>query len=278
MPALLHDIHLLDLLELSGTSLEASRLMQLSQPTVSRRVRQLADDFGLEINPRRLVGCCYGTNAVMRLLRLSCRLHRLSNGAARLGADAILQPLLACCTWLLPTPPRFRLVESWVDLVRQGVLDGALVSGLEFQGDDPPHSTELEWMHVGSFPLTLATGPGVAKSAEISDPPVLVPNRTVAHGLRQNLSKCGLSLKTANNNSQSLVQWLKHLASSSLAMPLLDLEPAEWWQPLQRKPLPQPVHLPVWLVFPSGWQQQTVLVNTARQLQSHPALLNHEKV
>ena len=37
LPALLQDIRLLDLLELSGTTLEASRLLQLSQPTISRR-------------------------------------------------------------------------------------------------------------------------------------------------------------------------------------------------------------------------------------------------
>ena len=47
LPALLQDIRLLDLLEISGTTLEAGRVCGLSQPTVSRRSRLLADDFGL---------------------------------------------------------------------------------------------------------------------------------------------------------------------------------------------------------------------------------------
>lgn len=124
LPTLLQDIRLLDLLELSGTTLEVSRLVQLSQPTVSRRTRLLAHDFALEVNRRRLVGCRYGSNPAMQLLRLGCRAHRLMAGVARLGADVILQPLLAGCGWLLPAPPRFRPVESWLELVRQGCSMG----------------------------------------------------------------------------------------------------------------------------------------------------------
>jgi DNA-binding transcriptional LysR family regulator len=108
LPALLQDIRLLDLLEISGTTLEAGRVCGLSQPTVSRRSRLLADDFNLQVSRRRQRGCRYGTSTAMRLLRLGCRAHRLSAGVARLGADVILQPLLAGCSWLLPAPPRFR--------------------------------------------------------------------------------------------------------------------------------------------------------------------------
>ncbi|MEB3264585.1 MAG: hypothetical protein VKJ66_09460, partial [Synechococcus sp.] len=69
-PALLQDIRLLDLLELSGTSLEASRLLKLSQPTVSRRYRALAADFALVQQRRCLSGCVYGTTPALRWLRL----------------------------------------------------------------------------------------------------------------------------------------------------------------------------------------------------------------
>jgi len=123
LPALLQDIRLLDLLEISGTSLEVSRLCGISQPTISRRTRVLTDDFALEVNRRRQVGCCYGTSFAIQLLRLGCRAHRLAAGVARLGADVLLQPLLAECHWLLPSPPRFRPVASWLVLVRQGVLE-----------------------------------------------------------------------------------------------------------------------------------------------------------
>ena len=95
LPALLQDIRLLDLLEISGTTFEVSRVCGLSQPTVSRRTRALAADFHLPLNRRSPLGCRYGTSRAMQLLRLGCRAHRLAAGVARLGADVILQPLLA---------------------------------------------------------------------------------------------------------------------------------------------------------------------------------------
>lgn len=276
LPALLQDIRLLDLLELSGTTLEVSRQVQLSQPTVSRRTRLLAHDFALEVNRRRLVGCRYGSNPAMQLLRLGCRAHRLMAGVARLGSDVLLQPLLAGCSWLLPAPPRFRPVESWLELVRQGVLDGALISGLEFQGGGPPAGQGLELLSLGELPMGLATAPGAVIGLGSTPPTVLVPNRAVAQGLQRGLAACSLPLKTAGNTCQTPAQWLDRLARSSLAMPLPVMEPAHWWQPLQRQPLPQPLYLPLWLVLPTGWQQQTVLAHTAEQLQAHPALREEE--
>ena len=48
LPELLSDIRLLDLLELSGSTVQASQFLSLSQPTVSRRYRSLAQDFDLK--------------------------------------------------------------------------------------------------------------------------------------------------------------------------------------------------------------------------------------
>jgi hypothetical protein len=94
IPELLQDIRLLDLLELSGSTVQASRLLSLSQPTVSRRYRLLAQDFGLQQAPRQLKRCCYGSTEAMRWLRLGCRAHRHAAGVARIGADLMHQPLL----------------------------------------------------------------------------------------------------------------------------------------------------------------------------------------
>ena len=99
LPELLHDIRLLDLLELCGTTVQTSRLLQLSQPTISRRYRLLSEDFGLVRDRRQLWGCGYGTSAAMRLLRLGCRAHRLASGVARIGSDLLHHPLLAGCPW-----------------------------------------------------------------------------------------------------------------------------------------------------------------------------------
>ena len=112
LPELLHDIRLLDLLELCGTTVQTSRLVQLSQPTISRRYRLLSEDFGLVRDRRQLWGCGYGTSAAMRLLRLGCRAHRLAAGVARIGSDLLHHPLLAGCPWLLPTPQRFRAAAN----------------------------------------------------------------------------------------------------------------------------------------------------------------------
>ena len=141
LPELLHDIRRLDLL-------------QLSQPTISRRYRLLADDFGLVRDRRQLWGCGYGTSASMRLLRLGCRAHRLAAGVARIGSDLLHHPLLAGCPWLLPTPQRFRAAANWLELVRQGVLDGALISGLELKEAEGLNHQELELLPLGALPPT----------------------------------------------------------------------------------------------------------------------------
>ena len=265
LPALLKDIRLLDLLEISGTTLEAGRICGLSQPTVSRRSRLLADDFNLQVSRRRQPGCRYGTSTAMQLLRLGCRAHRLSAGVARLGADVILQPLLAGCGWLLPAPPRFRPVEGWLELVCQGVLDGALISGLEFQGDLPPDAHELELLPLGEVALELAVS-GCHSHPNGDPPEVLVPNRAVAQGLQRALQQRGFSLKTAGNSCQTPAQWLARLQQAGLAMPFPQVAPADWWQPLTRLPLPEPIPVPLWLVLPQGWRRQLVLAHTAERL------------
>jgi hypothetical protein len=49
-------------------------------------------------------------------------------------------------------------------------------------------------------------------------------------------------------------------------MPLPQLEPASWWQELQRLPLATPLQLPLWLALPSDWQEHGVLAHTAQRL------------
>jgi len=270
LPALLQDIRLLDLLEISGTSLEASRVCGLSQPTVSRRTRVLAEDFNLQMNRRRQLGCRYGTSTAMQLLRLGCRAHRLSAGVARLGADVILQPLLAGCSWLLPAPPRFRPLESWLELVRQGVLDGALVSGLEFAGAGPPQASELELLPLGAVPLELALA-GRHHRADGAQPEVLVPNRAVAPALQRELQQRGFSLRTAGNTCHTPAQWLARLQQAGLAMPFPQVAPGGWWQELTPLALAEPILMPLWLVVPQGWHRQAVLAHTAERLAYSPA-------
>ena len=259
-PNLLQDIRLLDLLELCGTTVQASRLLHVSQPTISRRYRNLAKDFSLVRNRRQLWGCGYGTSAAMRLLRLGCRAHRLAAGVARIGSDLLHHPLLDSCTWLLPSPQRFRAAANWLELVRQGVLDGALLSGLELEQAPGINRQELKLLPLGELPLALV-GEG---------PEVLVPNQAVAPGLRRLLQELGLPLRSGGNSLQTPDDWIKRIQGSALALVVADCQ-ADTWACLRRSPLhpghlARPVRSPVWLALPGDWQEQPLLRHTAREL------------
>jgi hypothetical protein len=261
---LLHDIRLLDLLELCGTTVQTSRLLQLSQPTISRRYRILSEDFGLVRDRRQLWGCGYGTSASMRLLRLGCRAHRLAAGVARIGSDLLHHPLLAGCPWLLPTPQRFRAAANWLELVRQGVLDGALLSGLELEEAPGINRQELELLPLGDLPLAL----GFCPEAPIlvgAVPEVLVPDRGVAPGLRRLLRELGLTLRSGGNSLHTPGDWIRRIHGSSLALVVADRE-AETWASLRRGSLTKRPQSPVWLALPADWQEHPVLRHTAQEL------------
>jgi hypothetical protein len=269
LPELLHDIRLLDLLELCGTTVQTSRLLHLSQPTISRRYRLLADDFGLVRDRRQLWGCGYGSSAAMRLLRLGCRAHRLAAGVARIGSDLLHHPLLAGCPWLLPTPQRFRAAANWLELVRQGVLDGALLSGLELKEAEGVNRQELELLPLGELPLALGFCPEapilVGAVPEVLVPEVLVPDRGVAPGLRRLLRELGLTLRSGGNSLQTPDDWIGRIRGSSLALVVADRE-ANTWASLRRSPLASRPHSPVWLALPADWQEHPVLRHTAQEL------------
>jgi hypothetical protein len=108
---------------------------------------------------------------------------------------------LAGCPWLLPTPQRFRAAANWLELVRQGVLDGALLSGLELEEAEGVNRQELALL-----PLVLG-----------AVPEVLVPDRGVAPGLRRLLRELGLTLRSGGNSLQTPDDWIGRIRGSSLA-------------------------------------------------------------
>lgn len=218
VPALLQDIRLLDLLELSGSTVQASELLSLSQPTVSRRYRSLAQDFGLERDPRQRKLCRYGSTDAMRWLRMGCRAHRLEAGYARIGADLMHQPLLSGMDWLLPTPVRFRSIHDWAELIREGVIDAALVSGLELNAASQWNSGDLQCVELEKLRLDLAVPRNSASLKEIVPPPVMVPHRMIAPGLHGVLRELGLQMTTAGNSCKSEEQWINHSKAKGFAI------------------------------------------------------------
>jgi len=267
LPDLLADIRLLDLLELSGSTRQASQLLQISQPSVSRRYRALADDFGLRPEPAEPLRCRYGSTRTMQALRHSCRCHRLESGVARVGSDPIHADLLEGVPWLLPTPLRFRAVDQWLQLVREGVLDGALLSGLELERMKPPDLSDLELHRVGPLPLALAM------ANEPAPPPstpelVLLPDVGVAPGLWRWLSERGWELRSAGTSCRAPGQWLGKLRGRNVAM-LIGVAvaaDARRISALRLIPLQPPAESLVWLALPVGNSGEPLLHHTLERL------------
>jgi hypothetical protein len=198
---------------------------------------------------------------------------------ARIGSDLLHHPLLVGCPWLLPTPQRFRAAANWLELVRQGVLDGALISGLELEEAEGLNHQELELLPLGQLPLALAFCPEapVLVGAPLGRPApggrvaeVLVPDRGVAPGLRRLLRELGLPLRSGGNSLQTPDDWIGRIQGSALALVVADRE-SDTLACLQRWPLghgssasrPQS---PVWLALPADWQEHQVLRHTAQEL------------
>lgn len=274
LPELLADVRLLDLLELCGSTHQASRLLQISQPSVSRRYRALAEDFELRADPHHSRDCRYGSNATMQLLRLSCRCHRLQAGVARLGADLLHHGLLDGLPWLLPSPPRFRPLREWLELVRQGVLDGALVSQLELDLAPPRLSDDLELHRLGRLPVALAWA--TPREEPAGSPPrrVLVPAEGLAAGLRTLLSQQGWMLRSVGPGCTTPEQWLERLRRSGCAMPVggRRKQLGTWSERLEWFPAGDGTVSPVWLALPRGGASEQLLRHTLERLRAQPAL------
>jgi hypothetical protein len=254
LPELLSDIRLLDLLELSGSTVQASQFLSLSQPTVSRRYRSLAQDFDLERDLRQHWRCRFGTSETMRWLRLGCRAHRLAAGFARIGTDLLHAPLLAGIKGLLPTPVRYRSIHTWAALVRDGVVDAALVSGLEIAAARSHLDwSELQWLELGAMPLALARPPGEAMGAT-GLPPVLMPPRALAPGLHRALRHQGLVLRTAGNSCTTAEQWECKAAMQGWAIPVVR-HPDGWHE----QPLPIAMEASIGVLLPAERSTATQL-------------------
>jgi len=103
--AMLLNLQVLDLLEISGSQLRAARSLAMHQTTVSRSYWDLAEQFRLQPGrgPRKV--CRWGTSTSMRL-----------------ATDALHQSLLDGLVGVLQVPPYFHPAADWATLVAQGVI------------------------------------------------------------------------------------------------------------------------------------------------------------
>ena len=142
IPELLRDLLLIDMLELSGSTLAAAQLLNLSQPTVSRRYRAVAEELGLIRSSSQEPGRRFGDSDCLRLLRKVANLHRWQSGVLRVGINHEKGPDLPVLHWIqwveLSSTPR----NHWGTLFRHELLDAVAFADGE-QIDDCLHAIKL---------------------------------------------------------------------------------------------------------------------------------------
>lgn len=278
-PQLLADLQLLDLVELAGSTVRAAPLLNLSQPTVSRRRQRLVQELGLSASP----ALRQGDGACLRLLRRAAKRHRLDAGVWRVGGDGwCLDPQMGQDD-LLVAPPRFAPVPLWQALVAGHLLDGALVSGHELRLVAPGLAAATGAQAVGhncvavpllQLPLLLLGPAGSAAQSAAPLPPwstVLMPPLPCCGGLATAVRQQQLRPVHLSAVPPQATAWLDALGRDgtvALATPLWQRQlQARAQQPLRAIALPKPLSLDLWLlVHRRDWSKQPALPQMAAEL------------
>jgi hypothetical protein len=272
VPSLLADLNLLDLIELSGSTVKAAPLLNLSQPSVSRRRRRLQKELGLMPTPE----LSQGDGACLRLLRRAAKRHRLDSGVWRLGGDGwALDPQLMEENVLLGAL-RFAPLAQWQTLVQSHVLDGALVSGHELRvaglNCQMQEQRPVLWRSCIAWPLLqlplLLVRRGDAPPQPAAIKPwstVLMPSLGFCAGLAAQLRQQQFILVHLSAAQQEPAEWLcaleQNRAAAALVTPM-------WFQQLQRASK-SPLHQ---LAIPNALNLDLWLLLHRRDWSKHPEL------
>lgn len=250
-PIPLRDLHILDLLELTGSQPRAGQALAVHPSTVCRSAQMMREQFRLQ--PSSAVPVCrQGTNESLHHLRLSYRAHRVMGGLLRIATDALHQGLLRGMASVQGVPPRFRPADQWAALVSHALIDGAIVSSW-CHGSAPPGESPPQWSGVVALPLGSLPLPLVAAEAEGRR--VLLPRRAVVPRLHQLLESHGLRVEVQPVACQEPEAWWKHMQDRQLALPLCPgLVGRRFWrqQGLRLLTLQPPLEEDLWLLLPRG--------------------------
>jgi len=137
IPNCLKDLVMVDLLELTGSTISAAEWLSMSQPSVRRRQRALARDLQLESSPQAPPGQRYGDTPWLELIRRGVNLHRLSRGMLRIGPPPGQDsPLgrLAGVEWIALSAAPY---GHWPNFLRAELLD-AVVMAAEVEAVEQP--------------------------------------------------------------------------------------------------------------------------------------------
>ncbi|WP_158217085.1 hypothetical protein [Synechococcus sp. 8F6] len=250
-PTPLEDLHILDFLELAGSQSKAGSALAMHQTTVCRSLQLMQHQFKLDPSHGSTV-CRHGYNTCLHYLRLAYREHRLMEGLLRIGTDVLHQNLLSTLAGVQLVPPRFRCGEHWAELVRHGLLDGAIVSSfclekLLLSGQSP------QWDGLAALPLgqlalqLVATTPSTRR--------VLLPGKGSTPLLHQALERHGFAVEKQPMACQEPAAWIKRARDRKLAMPVcVDLLGHGWLVANALVPLPEqpPLIEQLWLLLPQG--------------------------
>jgi hypothetical protein len=250
-PSPLEDLHILDFLELAGSQSKAGSALAMHQSTVCRSLQLMQQQFKLE--PRHGSPVCrHGHNACLHYLRLAYREHRLMEGLLRIGSDLLHQSLLMGISGVQLVPPRFRSGEHWAELVRHGLLDGAIVSSFCLEklllSGQSPQWDGVAALPLGQLALQLVTTTPTTKR-------VLLPRKGAMPLLRQAVEWHGYGVEQQPTACQEPAAWIKRARDRKLAMPICtDLLGTAWIAAHGLQPLAdQPCLIEqLWLLLPQG--------------------------
>jgi hypothetical protein len=250
-PTALEDLHILDFLELAGSQAKAGAALAMHQSTVCRSVQLMQLQFRLV--PRQGSSVCrHGHNTCLQHLRLAYREHRLMEGLLRIGTDVLHQRLLQGLAGIQQVPARCRQAEHWAELVRHGLLDGALLSSFCMErrllSGQLPHWDGLVVLPLGQLRLQLVATAATSRR-------VLLPRKAVAPLLHQAVAAQGYGVEQQPAACQEAEAWIKRARDRQLALPISPELVAQSWlerhglQPLVDQPL---LVEQLWLLLPQG--------------------------
>lgn len=131
IPGCLRDLVMVDLLELTGSTTATAALLQLSQPSVSRRYRALALELGLTRGTKKPLGRRYGDTAWLELLRRGVNRHRLGCGVLRVGGPASQRDGTDGLAWIEWVELSGPALGQWPQLLRLELLDAVLLENTD---------------------------------------------------------------------------------------------------------------------------------------------------
>ena len=267
-PTPLQDLHILDVLELAGSQYRAGAALSMHQSTVCRSVQLMQSQFRLVRQQQPKAVCSYGHNTCLQHLRLAYREHRLMEGMLRIGTDVLHQILLIEMAGILQVPSRFRSSDHWAELVRHGLLDGAIVSSLAlakpWRAGKEPQWEGLSLLPLGQLQLQLVSATPDTRS-------VLLPRKGAVPLLRQAVERHGFAVEQQPLAGQEPAAWLKRARDRHLALPLCTGLVGSRWLESQKLAVlaEQPALIEqLWLLLPHGMESTRIGRYCLRQLRS----------